>query len=545
MECTPGRSRPPRPPPMAPQTTVALVQEKIKKVKRYHNEAFQQINKALTYDEQGQKDQALQLYTRGCQYLDRALSIQCDGTGDEFEDVKQLKQKMEKTKIQINSRIEALKEDEAVAMAIDDPPPSYQASMFGASQDEFEALGDSIMTNENGEPSLETNAEAVYSIPEGVQIYWITPQGYVSAPSYPAALHIFKFKEQEPQGASSIPRPEGFLKVGDWVYPLQPGRSPVLHARNGAYMFPDVLSAQEGSAVGLMLPPDLPTSERENFEGILHSLTALQEEPLPTERPEPPSEAPREPGIIEEDRTSAKISRGLVTAAEWVSWGLGKASEKGGELLKMGAVKMKEHLKPEEQQPNVDPRVQKGLVYARKGTGVAVKVSGFLVNKLGEATMLLGRQLAPHIKKHGTRLLPKELKASDQEGRSKIDNVLEVAGGGLKGLGTVYNGLEVAAKALGKSIATQTVDVVQHKYGEQVGSATEHSLYTAGHIVMTGYNVKEMGIKAIAKRAAKDTGKAVLEDYKTAKVAKENGTHTVTMSELKKPPRPPPPDGPK
>lgn len=34
-----------------------------------------------------------------------------------------------------------------------------------------------------------------------------------------------------------------FLKVGDWMYPLVPGRSPALHTNYGAYLFPDTFAA--------------------------------------------------------------------------------------------------------------------------------------------------------------------------------------------------------------------------------------------------------------------------------------------------------------
>ena len=50
------------------------------------------------------------------------------------------------------------------------------------------------------------------------------------------------------------------------------------------------------------------------------------------------------------------------------------------------------------------------------------------------------------------------------------------------------------------------------RYGKDAGELTEHTLFSAGNIAMTAYNANHLGVKAIAKRAAKDTGKAVLED---------------------------------
>lgn len=37
-------------------------------------------------------------------------------------------------------------------------------------------------------------------------------------------------------------------------------------------------------------------------------------------------------------------------------------------------------------------------------------------------------------------------------------------------------------------------------------------MFSVGNVAMTAYNADNLGVKAIAKRAAKDTGKAVLHD---------------------------------
>lgn len=66
------------------------------------------------------------------------------------------------------------------------------------------------------------------------------------------------------------------------------------------------------------------------------------------------------------------------TASEWISWGIGKGAEKAGDLITFGSTKLREKLKPEEEARPVNPKVQKGLVYARTATHTAVKVSGFI-----------------------------------------------------------------------------------------------------------------------------------------------------------------------
>jgi len=95
------------------------------------------------------------------------------------------------------------------------------------------------------------------------QIFYISKSGQVSCPSYPTSLSIFRFK-----GLSSLQMwrenntttvfiiniyfldngsdQPAFLKVGSWVYPLVPGKSPVLKSRFGSYLFPDLDNSIEG-----------------------------------------------------------------------------------------------------------------------------------------------------------------------------------------------------------------------------------------------------------------------------------------------------------
>lgn len=48
------------------------------------------------------------------------------------------------------------------------------------------------------------------------------------------------------------------------------------------------------------------------------------------------------------------------------------------------------------------------------------------------------------------------------------------------------------------------------RYGHQIGLATDNAMYTLGNTLLSAHNVTQLGPKAIAKRAAKDTAKAVI-----------------------------------
>ncbi|XP_070198501.1 spartin-like isoform X2 [Littorina saxatilis] len=377
----------------------------------------------------------------------------------------------------------------------------------------------------------------VFSIPDGVQIFHITKEGYVSAPSYPTSMHIVKLDEAmegDEDSRIASDAPPAFIQVGDWIYPLVPGTSPVLHTTYHAYLFPDLSPEAAGSSVGLLLPDTVTQEERHMLGDVLRNLSAVHEQQI-TLQPEdlaipsapqelPEATAPPMPQVRPEEQqvpateqsTSEKISHGIIVASKWISWGVGKGAEKAGELISHGSNKLREKLKPETEAKPVDPRVQKGMVYARNATHVAVSVSGYVVNKLGAATMALGRKVGPPLLKKGQQYLPKSMKT--EKGKSKMDGVIEVAASGLQGFGTVFMSLEGAAKALAKSLANETVTTVHHKYGEHAGKLTENIVYSTGNVAMFAYNADNLGIKAIAKRAAKDTGKAVIEDMSEKRI---------------------------
>lgn len=558
------RERPVRPPPpghLQGQANLGTLQ-------KCHDKAYQAIQKGLEQDEQGNVDVAIRSYQEGLTNLAQALDMDAEKicTTEEHKDkAKQMQQKITKTKLQIEYRLQMLQSQvmsevngqtngHAEPMEMNSPPSYDQAmSMTGSSvsDEDFTSVGDSILSDtQSGMDSLDSNATEIFSIVDGVQIFYISPEGFVSAPSYPSALRIAKFHDNSACEASNIPCPPAFLQVHDWYYPLVPGTSPALRATNGAYIFPDTTSQQTGAAVGLILPDAVSDQERQNFERTLGSLTLLQEQQPSPVTPSAPqigdigdvsheatnwereqTKGPQEGAVgdLEETRektaaekeweksTSGKISKGITVAADWISWGVGKGAEKTGHLIRYGSEKMREKLVPEEKARDVDPRIQTGARYARSGAHVAIKVSSFIVTKLGEATVAVAKEVAPHIRKQSQKVLPKSITEKSTDGRSTVDDVIDVATTGFKGFGTVYISLESAAKVLAKNLAQETIRTVDHKYGPNAGQLTENTLYTVGNVAMTAYNVDQLGIKALAKRAAKTTGTEIVKDFSAAR----------------------------
>ncbi|MPC07924.1 Protein spartin [Portunus trituberculatus] len=218
------------------------------------------------------------------------------------------------------------------------------------------------------------------------------------------------------------------------------------------------------SSVGVILPDSVDKDNRDLFEQILTQLTSYQEQAAP-----PGEEGARQVRLIQES-TSERIAAGAEAVSKGVVWGAGKLSE----LISYGSESLKDYVQPVAEKKEVDPKWHKTAEVARDISGKAVKVS---VSQVGKATMTLGRKLAPHLQRQGTRAITHITGQKESEANSNVEGVLEVAAGAVKGASTIYMGLESAAATLATSLTDNTVKVVTHKYGENVGALTDNTLY--------------------------------------------------------------------
>nr|XP_055052928.1 spartin b isoform X4 [Misgurnus anguillicaudatus] len=424
-------------------------------------------------------------------------------------------------------------------------PPAYtpQAAdghlsiSYGTDSGELSLVSDefySYMSNSTPSPqSLGEDGEELFYLPQGVQIFFVTPDGHVSAPSYPGYLRMVKFTNES---SDRLPnRPPGFLQVCDWLYPLMATDSPVLLCSTGVYMFPDMMAPTPGSYVGVVLSSELPQKERELFQDLLSQMTDLRvqvsddaEDTINLGQKVPMSPAEAAPSAAEGEMVlpewSEKVAQGILTGASWLSWGLVKGAEYTGKAIHKGASKLREHITPEDKPTHVSPTLTRSLNVAKQATGGAVKVSQFLVDGLCTVAGHVGRELAPHVKKHGGKLIPESVK-KDKDGRSNIDGAMVVAASGVQGFATMWTGLEVAAKNIAKSVATETVTTVKHKYGPAAGQATDHAVNSAINVGVTAFNIDNLGVKAMVKKTGKETAHAILADYKVSEKGSEVEKH--------------------
>lgn len=224
------------------------------------------------------------------------------------------------------------------------------------------------------------------------------------------------------------------------------------------------------------------------------------------------------------------VARGMLSGATAMSKGLVRGAQFAGTGIKRGSEKIREKIQPVAAPIAVDPKVKIGLKVVKKGSEAAVVAGGYVLEKLGDATMFVGRKMAPVVKTQANKYLPDKYKMGDGEGsgaedsgvlvsrkETATDKALTLLSGGLEGLVTIYQGLEASGRILASSIADESVKIVDLRYGTEVAEAATSGLEAIGNIGYCGYLSGSFGAKALAKRVAKTTGRAILEDYSVKK----------------------------
>jgi len=355
-------------------------------------------------------------------------------------------------------------------------------------------------------------AEELFLLPDCVHIFFVTGSGKVSTFSEPSTLRIFKFKDDATTQDTSDAKV--FIQVGGWTHPLIPGKSPVLEAGNGAFMFPDVYeeenSGVEPSAVGIVIADDTPFNIEGEAQAALEKILGeLTDGSLKKEEP------------LSKDQRLGTVARTLVKGAEWVSYGMEKGAEKATTLIEYAGEKQRAKTEPTAEDAKVSSAYKataKGAMYATLAT---VKVSGFVAKRVGNLSKGVSNYLAKQLEQPVVNATggggEKKMKTS-----SSMRQIANVAYGGLLAYGTVYDGLEKSAKVLGSSLQKETVHVVEHQYGKEAAVVATDSMSAAGNAAMTYLNVQSLGAKGLAKKTAKNTGKTLAKNVIQAHVGKED-----------------------
>ncbi|XP_037506965.1 spartin isoform X2 [Rhipicephalus sanguineus] len=476
----------------------------LKTIETNHDEAFLYVSQGLSYEEKGENALAIEMYYKGLEKLANGLSPYCDHPsckGPLWVKARNMQRKMRRIKDEVEFRLIAI-EQAGGAPLYADRPPTYDEA-----------------TSANTARPPRREAEELFCIESGVQIFYVSAGGGVEAPPEPTDLHVYRLPGRQDAMFPDEKAPLPWLQVGTWIYPLVPKQSPALKSGFGAYLFPNIDAPlkETGAAVGVLLPSDLPHEMISLFESLMEELTAMKIEIL-----DDTCFAICSPGSFlsrfrrSTDSFSQQVSDTIVAGSEVLSKGLTKGAMVTGEALKMGAARLKQYLKPDPEPLAVDPRVKQGLEILRTVTGSARSVTERVANKVGELTVKVAQMVATNVACENCVAGPPDLPSTSMD---KVQGAITIAKGGLQGLSTVYVGLENAAKILATSLANETVEVVGHKYGTDAAQVVDNAMNSVTNVTMATYAFRGIGLKPIAKRTAKETGKAILQEYLKKKAA--------------------------
>ncbi|XP_014098837.1 protein spartin isoform X2 [Bactrocera oleae] len=309
-----------------------------------------------------------------------------------------------------------------------------------------------------------------------------------------------------------------------WLYALLPTITNCYRTNYGAFILPDLEVDEPGHAFGLMLVDSESTvdgaeqaaaqpEEQEELSDLQQFFLDLLEAVLSghvelLQQPTVGSRMPRD--------TSEQVSRHIVTTADFIARNLVRGAEKTGELMVKTTPYIISKMKPAPPDaPPVSSTVQTSVAVARDVTHAAAGVTGWIAGKVGSASMAIGRYLAPHVQNAGSALLQKGFGYDTSEANSKMEGAMTIAAGAVEGFSTVYNGLETSAKILGTNLSENSVKIIEHKYGSSAGGVAAGTFDTLGNAFNVSQNVNYITPKGLAKKMAKNTGKAVIDDYKT------------------------------
>uniref|UniRef100_H2Y839 MIT domain-containing protein n=1 Tax=Ciona savignyi TaxID=51511 RepID=H2Y839_CIOSA len=252
------RTRPSRPPPPnSDRLNQSTSEQKLRAVKEYYESSMCYVNNGLSADEENNVSLAIQHYINALQCLEKGIGTDLP-YNENARNVRahEMQQRMIEVLEHVQTRLYNLQSAESTI-------PNEAAPAYSISPPEGHTSTPIAVPSEK--------AVQLLCIPGGVQLFCVSSGSDVSSapPSYPTSLQIMLFDDDQPNSSN---RPPGFIQVGDWIYPLVPGQSPVLRCTSGAYMFPNLTvdhSSPHPNTVGLVISSELDPSYREMFENIL------------------------------------------------------------------------------------------------------------------------------------------------------------------------------------------------------------------------------------------------------------------------------------
>ncbi|EFO21573.2 hypothetical protein LOAG_06914 [Loa loa] len=328
-------------------------------------------------------------------------------------------------------------------------------------------------------------ADLIYYIPDGVQLFIVENES-TSTPTIPSSLEIFRF----PPNQKETIQMEAFMQVGPWSYPLVRGKTPVLKNDFGAYVMPNPTPEHPDMFVGILLPKNLNTKDEDDFYSILKHYTEVRTQELA-----------RQMSKEEREHLSQKIGDFLMRGGDYLATNINNVGQKTSKIVSDKSAQIRSSLAPDQEPLQINSGIRFGIHYVHKGSKVVAKCTKYLLDKIGDMGILVGKNLASGAEKH-----------LGGSGSGVVHGTVYVLGSGITSASTIWIALENVSKTMAKSIADETVDTVRHKWGNQASITAHEALYATGHTSLAALQLWDLGPRSIAGRAARKAGTQFVTD---------------------------------
>ncbi|XP_034487890.1 protein spartin isoform X2 [Drosophila innubila] len=538
-------------------STEAEFLESYDSIKQSYKTAMTQVEKAIGHEEAETQAAAIVAYEEALQMIEATFAIpvglpdQIDAVQTQWNDACSLIQKLKSAKTEINYRLKVLRAQQS---------PIDVSAVEAEEQTDGQIKSRPLLTenpstfydiaNASGRPKtyrelavglreLLASREAQTQLDElfqaQVKLYRIEGSGQVTTVTGSTKMSLimctvggkWKYLSGIYFIQCDMPHMDKQTDSGMniWLYPLIPNVTNCYRTEYGAFILPDMESAQPGNAFGIMLEkPQRPLStsagetEEEQmadlqqfFLDLLEAVLAGTVEELQSPRTQRAAAPTGPPGT-----SSEQVSKHIVCAADFIARNLIKGAEKTGGLMMKTTPYLMSKMTPAapDAHAHVPASVQTGVQVAQKVTHTAAGVTGWIAGKVGTAAIAVGGYLSPHIQTQGSRLLQKGFGYDSHEAHNAMEGAMTIAAGAVEGFSTVFDGLETSAKILGNNLSENSVKIIEHKYGASAGNLACGTFDTVGNAFVISQNVNYITPKGLAKKLVKKTGEAVIIDYK-------------------------------
>lgn len=489
-------------------TTTGEFLSSYERIKEANKTALNEVERAVELERQENHVEAMKSFQQSLKYIDELFSIpvalpdNSEGVDTEWKDACVIIQKLKIIKVNVTHKLEALKA-QFPNVDLQENSNSNTSSPVRTFKEIVKDLQE-VMADKNIPVFCDTLFEAQ------VKLYKILPNGEVQTTENETGMSLIMcnvgekwshlngvcFIQCSLTGATQNETDQATTSKANnvvWMYPLVSTVTTCFRTDYGAFIFPDFETGTTGSAFGIMLAKPAALTQ-EQFDDMQQFFLDLLEAIL-ANRIQELSPPPQD--------TSQKVSKHIVTAADFIARNMVKGAEISSELMMKTTPYIMSKMTPAPENPTpVAQGVQTTVEVAKCVTNAAVDLTGWVAGKVGSASMAIGRYLAPHVQHHGTNLLQKTCGMDEQEASGKMDGAFNVVTGAVEGFSTIFHGLEKSAVILGTNLKENSVKIMEYKYGSSAGFVTADTFDAFGNVFVVSHNVHYILPTGIAQKTS-------------------------------------------